>query len=457
MPRFALLTLLLAPLTLFLGCGGDAESATSPSNTTETGTPTAEPTETSTDTTETSLSAAPSKILQAAEGDWPWWRGPNYNGTTTGQEPPTEWSETKNVLWKTPVPGRGHSSPTIVGDTIYMATADEQKQVQSVLAFDRATGKPRWKRDVSQGGFPRTHPNNTHATCTVACDGKHVFAAFHHHAKVTLTALDLDGKPAWEKVVGPFDPQLYEYGYAPSPLLYDDLVIVSGDYEDGGWIKAFERATGKPAWQTDRPEKLSFSSPIVANVAGRDQLLISGCEKVSSYDPATGKLLWAVAGTTMATCGTMVWDGDTVYASGGYPRKQTIAVKADGSGEILWTNTQKCYEQSMLATGGHVYAVTDNGIAFCWHGQTGEELWRERLVGPVSASPVLANGHVYATNEKGTTFVFAATPDEFRPVAKNQLGTESFATQTFVGNKIYARVANRGPGGRQEMLYCIGK
>lgn len=439
--RPTFLALALGLLTTVSGCGGsaagtdDGPEGTSP----------------------VSLETAASKLPEADAGDWPWWRGPNRDGTANDQQPPTTWSDTENVVWKTPVPGRGHSSPTIVGDTIYLATADEAQQVQSVVAFDRETGKQKWKRDISQGGFPKTHPKNTHATCTLACDGERLFVAFHHDAEVTLTALDLNGKPVWEKVVGDYDPRKYEYGYAPSPVLYDGLVIVAGDYEKGGWIAAYDGATGESAWKVDRPEKLSFSSPIIAHVAGRDQLLLSGCELVSSYDPATGDRLWATPGTTMATCGTMVWDGDVVFASGGYPKAETIAVKADGSGKVLWTNGQKCYEQSMIAHDGHVYAVTDQGIAFCWEAATGDEKWRERLSGPISASPILAGGNIYLSNEAGTTYVFEATPKAFRSVARNKLGDEAFATPTFVGDRIYARVASGGRGNRQEMLYCLGK
>ena len=146
------------------------------------------------------------------------------------------------------------------------------------------------------------------------------------------------------------------------------------------------------------------------HLAGKDQMLISGVQKVSSYDPANGKVLWSVDGTTFATCGTMVWDGDIVFASGGFPKKETIAVKADGSGRVLWINNQKCYEQSMLAYAGYVYALDDIGVMFCWRGTDGKEMWKERLAGPVSASPVMANGLIYWANELGTLFYVRPNP-----------------------------------------------
>ncbi len=397
-------------------------------------------------------------LAQVSQDDWASWRGPNANGIAKpGQNPPVRFSDQENVIWKVPVPGRGHSSPTLVGERIFLSTADEQKQIQSVLAFARGDGRPLWKTDLNQGGFPKTHPKNTHATPTVACDGERVFATFHHHNKITLHTLDLNGKILWEKTVGPYHPRRFEYGYAPSPLLYEDLVIIAADVEQGGYLVAYARENGERVWKTNRPRMYSFSSPIVANVAGEDQLLISGCNGVASYNPETGNINWAVQGTTMATCGTMVWDGDLVFASGGYPKKETICVKADGTKQVMWKNKQKCYEQSMLATGGYVFAVDDNGVAHCWRARDGQEMWKERLSGPVSTSPILVGDRIYATNERGTTYVFKADPERFELLAENQLGTESFATPAFCENRIYARVAQGNGRSRQEYLYCLGK
>lgn len=391
-------------------------------------------------------------------GDWSAWRGPNANGIAeSGQEVPTEWSESENILWNAPIPGRGHSSPTVYQDRIYLATADERNQVQGIIALDRETGKQAWICKLSEGGFPKTHAKNTHATCTVACDGECLFVTFHHHNKLTLHAVSLEGQPEWFAELGPYHPQKYEYGYAPSPVLYGPTVIVAADVEHGGFLAAYDRQSGEQLWRQPRPNLYSFSSPIIAHVAGRDQLLISGCNLVSSYDPATGQPLWSVEGTTMATCGTMVWDGDAVFASGGYPDPQTIAVKADGSKQVLWRNRQKCYEQSMLAHDGYVYAITDQGIAFCWRASDGQEMWKQRLSGPVSSSPVLVDDTIYATNEKGTTYVFKANPQEFVSVATNKLGDEGFATMSVADSRIYLRTAHNKRSSRQEVLYCIGR
>lgn len=392
----------------------------------------------------------------SAENDWPWWRGPQRNGYVNGPAP-TNFGPTENVIWKAAVPGRGHSSPTVVGSLVVLATADEKNQVHSVLAYDRATGKPLWKTDVSQGGFPaRNHAKNTEATATVACDGERLFATFYHHEQVELFALSAAGKVLWKVKAGPFNPRRYEYGYAPSPLVYRSSVIVAAEYEGDNFIAAFERATGKELWRIKRPFNISFSSPVVAHLAGKDQLLLSGGQQICSYDPASGAELWKAAGCATATCGTVVWDGDVVFASGGYPQSETVAIKADGSGELLWKNNQKCYEQSMLATGGYLYGLTDQGVAYCWRASDGQEMWKQRLRGPVSASPVLAGGNIYWANELGSLYVFRANPEKFDPIVENRIGEDSFPSPAICGGRVYLRVAERAGGGRQEVLYCFG-
>jgi hypothetical protein len=165
--------------------------------------------------------------LDAAR-DWPWWRGPTRNGVAhVGAKPPVKFGDEENVVWRTPVPGRGHSSPVVVGDRVYLTTADEAAHVQSVLAFDRATGAQLWKTDVNTGGFPDAiHPNNTHATPTIASDGRQLIATFFHHESVQGKWLDFDGKVLRRQTLGPFNPRRYDYGYVPSPLLYKLTFIV---------------------------------------------------------------------------------------------------------------------------------------------------------------------------------------------------------------------------------------
>ncbi len=401
----------------------------------------------------------PAQLFQAAPGDWPWWRGPNFNGIADAdQKVPVEWSDTKNLAWKIKLPGRGHSSPVVVGTRLFLLTADDEAQTQSVLCFDRRNGESLWAREINRGGFQKKiNPKNTYATSTVACDGERLFAVISHHDAVFVNALDLDGQPLWQRKVGHWVERKYPNGHASSPVLHGNFVIISADGEadEGGFIAALDRRSGDIVWKTPRPPASNYASPIVARVAGRDQVLITGCDQVASYAPANGKRLWSTPAKWMQTGATPVWEGDLVFASGGFPAGETLCIRADGSGDVVWRNNQKCYEQSLLVTDGHVYAINDNGIALCWEARTGRELWRKRLRGPISASPILVGRTIYASNERGTTFVYRASPDGCKLLAENQLGTEAFATPTICGSQIFLRVATSTETKRQEWLYCI--
>jgi outer membrane protein assembly factor BamB len=394
----------------------------------------------------------------SATDDWPWWRGPTRNGVAPPGKYPVKFGDGENLKWKVPVPGRGHSSPVVVGKLVFLTTADERQKIHSVLSFDRATGKQLSKIDVSTGAFPEhNHPKNTEATPTVACDGERIYASFYHHDKVETVALNMDGSIAWKRDAGRFRPTRYEYGYAPSPVLYKDTVIVAGEWDGPSFLVAFDRKTGEPKWKTDRPDNITFSTPSVGHIGGRDLLLLSGADKVAAFNPATGKDLWSVPGTTAATCGTIVWDGPIAFASGGYPKAETLAVDTTGTGKVLWKNNQKCYEQSLIVAEGHVYGLTGQGVMFCWRGKDGKEMWKQRLSGPVSASPILAGGHIYWADEVGTMYVFKPNPAKFDLAATNQVGNDSFASPAACGGEIFLRVAQRDGAARQEFLYCFGQ
>jgi len=264
----------------------------------------------------------------------------------------------------------------------------------------------------------------------------------------------LPGKPLLDRTGQPLVVHVAERAAAAASI---DSVIVATDYDGGGVLAALDQETGEEIWREPRPGKTSYSSPIVAPVAGRHQLLISGCDLVVSRHPETGNLLWKTEATTMATCGTMVRDEGIVFVSGGYPDKETVGIRADGSGEVVWQNNQKCYEQSMLAVDGHVYATTDQCIVYCWRASDGKMMWRERLGGgKISASPTFANGNIYQVDERGRMFVFKASPDSFQKVSENQLGTEAFASPSICGDRIFLRIADSSSGERREFLYGIG-
>ena len=193
-----------------------------------------------------------------------------------------------------------------------------------------------------------------------------------------------------------------------------------------------------------------------AAVTGSDPLVVlSGLDQVAGYDPKTGKRRWSVPATTMATCGTVVWAGDLVFASGGYPGPGTFAVHADGSG-VAWKNSVKCYEQSLLVVGEHLYAVSDNGVAYCWRCADGREAWKARLGGRYSASPVLVGDRIVVAGESGAVSVFAADPERFTLLGRSQLGDSVFATPAVVGDRAFFRYADGAGADRQEYLLCVG-
>lgn len=390
--------------------------------------------------------------------DWPWWRGPNRNGVADPrQKPPLKWSEMENVLWKAPVPGRGHGSPIVVGEQIFLATADAKEMTKSVLCYDRKTGNLLWQKEIHRGPFPKGgNAKASFASSTLACDGKRVFINFIHDNAIYATALSRDGKQLWQTKVA--DYTLHQ-GYAASPAVYQNLVIVSADNKGGaGAIAGLERATGKIVWKVERPKLPNYASPIILKVDGRDQLFFIGCKLVTSLDPLTGRKLWETAGSTEECVTSTVTDGLRIISSGGYPKGHVAAIYADGSAKTAWEHNTKVYVPSLLEHGGFLYAVQDNGVACCWKFDTGKKMWEssERM-GTFSASPVLVGDNIYATSESGKTTIFKASPDSFQLVGENQLGSEAMATPTICGGRIYMRVAITEKGHRQEMLYCVGK
>ncbi len=389
-----------------------------------------------------------------APTDWPAWRGPTRDGLAApGQSPLIQWSETENVLWKAPLPGRGHSSPTVVGDRIYLATADPVKKSQSVLCLDRKSGKLLWQSEVHAANAESgKHGNSSTASSTVACDGERLFINFLNAGAVHTSALDLTGKVLWQRKVCDF---VAHQGFASSPVLHAALVLVAADHRGGGVVAALDQKTGQPVWSEPRPKLPNYTTPAIVQAGGRMQMVLAGCNLLTSLDPLTGKKLWEVAGSTEECVVTMVTDGVRVFAGGGYPKNHTVAMLADGSGTVAWQNTARVYVPSMIVQAGHLYAVMDAGVAACWKSDTGEELWKERLGGDFFASPVMVGDRIYASNVSGKTFIFTATPKSFQLLAQNQLGEEAYASPVICGSRIYLRVATKGAA-RQEFLYCIG-
>lgn len=395
--------------------------------------------------------------------DWPQWRGiAGNNHAAEGTTVPLRWNlaNGKNVQWKIKLSGRGHSTPIVIEDGIFMTASDAEKQTQSLLKVERETGLIVDQWVIHRGTFPlRIHPKNTHASPSPAFDGENILVAFYTNGAIWVTAMTPQGRQVWNKRVCDFNPSSFQFGYGASPIVEDGLVIIAAEYDgkDSG-LYALDTRTGKQRWRVARPENLNFASPIVANIAGQRQVLLAGADMIAGYDPQTGKELWTVDASTEAICGTVVWDDRRVLVSGGNPVAGTWCVLGDGSRQLQWQNRVMCYEQSLLTINNYVFAVADNGVAHCWRTIDGKEMWRTRLFGGgISASPLLVGNRIYVATEEGTVFVLAASPDRFDLLAENPSGDAIFASPVAVDDRLYLRTAIGAGDDRQEYLVAIGE
>lgn len=388
--------------------------------------------------------------IEVAPGDWPWWRGPNADGKALSATVPATWGPDENIIWSTEVPGDGHSSPVTWGKRIFLTSADMDQELQQLLCLNRENGDMLWSLTVHQGGFMRMHKKNSQASATPACDGEHVFVAFINSDGLYVTAVNLEGKQLWQTNSGEFSS---EHGYGSSPALYGSLVIVNGDNPGGGFLAALHRKTGEIVWRTARKKGGSYGTPVVANVAGKTQLLLSGRTSVDSYDPETGKLIWTCNGPADVIANTVGFDDNHVYASGGYPQKEILCIRADGTGDVSDTHVAwraargVSYEPSPLVHDGLVYFAS-SGIVTCFDVATGEEVWKKRIGGGVSSSFVLVGDKLLIGDESGVTTVFQPGR-EGKVLAKNDLKERIMASPAVDGdNRLLLRT--------QHHLYCIG-
>lgn len=403
------------------------------------------------------ISTGPERVgadspIEVAERSWPWWGGPGGDRVAGDQQVPFDWSDPAVIRWITSVPGKGHSSPCVWEDQVFLTTADQGASTLELVCLDRDDGHQRWNRVVHSGSFMKKHSKNSYASATPACDGDRVYTAFIHDGGLWVTAVDRQGEVVWQEEAGPF---VSEHGYGSSPVLYRSLVIVAGDNLRSSFVAALDRETGEIVWRTARKTSGrhgSYATPIVGHVADQDQLLITGTNLLVSYDPATGTELWRCRGPAEVTAASVAFGGELVFASGGYPEKTLMAVRADGTGDVteshvVWsTGRGVAYVPSPLLHDGRLYVVADGGTLTCFDAQTGRQLSRTRLDGDFSASPVWVAAHLIIPNEAGTVYVVRADGNP-EIVAENRLGNAGFATPAICGNQIFLRT--------DEQLYCI--
>lgn len=392
--------------------------------------------------------------LMAEAGDWPCWRGPRGDGTSDETGVPLRWSATENVAWKTAIPGWGHSSPAIWGDKVFLTTYVEDGGKRDLLCLDRRSGKLLWERTVLTSPPEQKHKLNSYASSTPATDGQRLFVAFLQAPKIVLACYNLDGKELWRQSPGTFASK---HGFCSSPLLHNDLVILNCDQDDTAYLVAYEKATGKERWRTDRPNKTrSYCVPLIVKAAGRTQLVLSGSKCVASYDPDTGKQWWIMDGPTEQFVASPVFADGVFFITGGFPERHFIGLRPDGNGNItnshvLWRGGPSgvSYVPSPVASGHWFFVVGDQGTGYasCLEAKTGTRLWQEKLGRHHSASAVAAEGRVYFLDDNGIMWVVKAGP-KFELLAKNELGEECYASPAISRGQMFIRT--------MQNLYCIG-
>ncbi|CAN5605799.1 PQQ-binding-like beta-propeller repeat protein [soil metagenome] len=375
---------------------------------------------------------------------WPNWRGPSYQGYVHGTGYPDTWSESQNVLWKVPVPGTGNSSPIVWGERIYMATSYDEGRRKAIVAFNRKDGKKVWETFAPDAPPETPHAKNGHASGTPATDGRRIYAYLGNHG---LLALDMDGKAVWHQTVGPFNAF---HGTAGSPLLYKDRVIFYQDQRapGGSFVGAFDAATGKPLWRTERKETVGWGTPIAIRAGDRDEIIVSSMRRVYAYDPDTGRELWTAGGNLVEVIPTPVVADGMVFASSGRAGP-TLAIRPGGSGDVtdthvVWSAAKGSpFIPSTLVHDGILYMVNDmQSIATAYDSKSGEVLWQGRLGEAAresfSVSPVLVDGKVFFTNDQGETFVLK-TGREFNLLHVNKLNARTLASPALVDGTWYWR------------------
>lgn len=415
--------------------------------------------------------------------NWPQWRGPESSGVSPEKDLPIEWDATKNVQWRTSIPGRGHSSPIVWGKQIFLTTSVEGPVVPGatapvhliqgkawkhpdsvgadrhhtlkVLSLHRDTGKVLWERTAYEGTiYDDRHRKNTYATPTPVTDGRYVFAYFGSEG---LYAYDFVGKLIWKVALGQLPTM--GMGVGTSPVLYENLVIVQCDREEGenSFIVALDKKTGKEVWRMARKVQVSWSTPIVARTAQRAELVTSGNEFVIAYDPATGAELWRTRGVDSNAIPSPVAGHGLVYISAGFPAKRVMAIRLGGSADltdtpdVVWKYDKgTAYVPSPLLYGDYLYLVTDKGILTCLDARTGEVKYQGGRV-PVpatfTASLLAFDGKIFQFSEDGDTFVIKAGPAH-EVLRTNSLDEPIYSTPAVSAGKIFIR--------GEKYLYCIG-
>lgn len=388
--------------------------------------------------------AAPATVQAPANNvSYQGFRGNNSNGYSTAKNVPTKWNlaDGSNILWKQPVPKSGHNSPVIVGNNVFFSGADDQ--ARELYCYDLNTGEKRWTVSASGiPGSPKTMPKTSHGTglaaSTVVADGGHVCAIF---ATGDMICADTNGKLLWSKNVGVPDNH---YGYASSLLLFRDMVIVQYDNQANPRVFALDLATGAEKWSKSRPEKITWSSPIIATVNNQPQLVLMGNPAITAYNPMNGEQLWRVECLTGEVGASPCSANGVVFGASEYSK--LIAINgADGS--VLWESTDYLPEvSSPVATKDNLYLATSYGVVAAFDAKTGELRKEHDLGVEFYSSPVIVGGKMYLFSNSGKMHIFSAD-NEFQLLDSFETGETTMSTPAFTDGKIVVRT--------ESSIYCV--
>jgi len=391
--------------------------------------------------------------------NWPVWRGPRLDGTSVEKNVPIHWSGSgatgpSNLLWKTELPGNGHASPIVWQDRVFTVAVLPDEEARVLLCFARDSGKRLWQASVLRSPLERKHSLNSHASSTPATDCSQIYVAFLDRQEMVVAAFDFEGRQKWLVRPGGFTSM---HGFCSSPILFEEKLIVNGDHDGDSYLVALDRRTGKTLWKVARENKTrSYCVPLIRELSGRTQMILSGDKCVASYDPHNGRRHWIIDGPTEQFVASVVYNegAGLLFVTGGYPEHHILAVKPDGTGnitstdKIVWrSNRGVSYVPSPISEGDYFLVVSDSGVAHCFEAKTGKIAWQERM-GEHHASLVSANGLVYFLNDNGVTHVVRPGP-AYDLVARNELGERTFASPAISDGRLLLR------GDRH--LFCLGK
>ncbi len=372
--------------------------------------------------------------------DWPQFRGPTGQGVSEERGLPLTWSETKNVRWKVTIPGRGWSSPVIQGDRVWLTTATEEGKSLRAIAIDRNTGAILHNVEVfNLKSAKLANSKNSFASPTPIIEGDRVYLHFGAFGTACITQ---SGEIVWKTKLEYDNGQ---HGTGGSPVIYEDLLIVSCDGNDVQFVVALDKATGKVRWKKTREGYQAYTTPLVVSLPGGDQVISPGAFRAIAYEPRTGKEIWHVKyGEGFSNVPRPVYGHGLVFICTGFQQASLLAVQPDGRGDVtkskvVWRlDRGVSLTPSPLLVGNELYIVTDNGIATCIDAKTGEELWRARLGGNHSASPIYADGKIYFLSEEGESVVIAPGR-KLQHLATNQLDGPTLASMAISGGSLFIR------------------